>query len=358
MGEATQATGQAVFDWFGPAVRPDRPADGKRQHGQFYTVSNPFSAPCFAEWWNLARPDTILEPFAGANHLPRLLAELGFRANWACFDLAPPAANTFPSVPVLERDTLRDFPAGYKVAITNPPYLARNSASRRGFAFPPGDHADLYQVALDATLGHCDYAAAILPASFLTQTRQRERLFAVEELNRPLFEDTECPVCLALFGPTESSDFPVYRGGRRLGMFGELQAALPAANEPVAWRFNVPDGELGLNAVDGTKGPSLGFAPGSAIPGDEVSDKSRSRTRIAPPRPLTASQVESLIAEANRLLADYRAATRDVTLTPFKGLRADGEYRRRLEYGQAARLLDAAAERLGLPVGDGQLRLW
>ena len=353
------AAGQFLLDGFEADPRPvAEPSDGKRNLGQFFTTGNPFTAPCFADWWNMVRPDTVLEPFAGANHLPRLLSELGFRAEWACFDLSPPAENTFPSVLVLERDTLRDFPAGFRVVITNPPYLARNSATRRGFAFPPGDRADLSQVALDATLGRCDYAAAILPASFLTQPGQKDRLLAVEDLNRPLFEDTECPVRLALFGPARQADFPVYRNGRRLGMFGELQVWLPSPNEEADWRFNVPDGDLGLNAVDGTKGPSLGFVPGSAIPADAVSEKSRSRTRIAPLRPLTADQLESLIVEANRILTDFRAATCDVPLTPFKGLRADGDYRRRLEYAQAARILDLAAEHLGLPVGDGQLRLW
>ena len=47
---------------------------------------------------------------------------------------------------------------------------------------------------------------------------------------------------------------------------------------------------------------------------------------------------------ANELLATYREKTQDVFMTSFKGLRADGKYRRRLDFKTARAILAKAYE--------------
>jgi hypothetical protein len=56
--------------------------------------------------------------------------------------------------------------------------------------------------------------------------------------------------------------------------------------------------------------------------------------------------VDDLIDESNGILKEIRNMTQDVFLTSFKGIRKDGKYRRRLDFGIARLILDCAWERL------------
>lgn len=64
---------------------------------------------------------------------------------------------------------------------------------------------------------------------------------------------------------------------------------------------------------------------------------SRSITRI------NLSLTDGQIAGLNDEFSKFRRDTRDVFLTPFKGLRKDGMYRRRLDYGLARRFVSKYA---------------
>ena len=103
----------------------------KRQNGRFFTEGNPFRHPAFHAWAKQCRlPErSILEPFAGANGLIDHLENMDLCNESMSYDLFP--ANER----VVERDTLADFPSGFNVCITNPPWLARNSATVRGLSF-------------------------------------------------------------------------------------------------------------------------------------------------------------------------------------------------------------------------------
>src|SRR3546814_1893314 len=120
----------------------------KRLHGQFFTITNPFEHPAFLAWAKRAdiKNKKLLEPFAGANHLVKMLDELELLGSWASFDIEPKAPG------VRSRDTLKSFPSGYDVVVTNPPYLAKNSATRLGFSFPETHYDDLYKLAIDRCL--------------------------------------------------------------------------------------------------------------------------------------------------------------------------------------------------------------
>ena len=370
----------------------------KRENGQFFTTENPFDHPAFHAWLRQVPSvdtQTFLEPFAGACNLINMLTSLGYKNQWAAFDIEPvnSEANT-SGVPVLTRNTLEDYPQGYAVAITNPPYLARNSASRRDLAFPDTDYDDLYQEALRVMLENTPYVAAIIPESFLTQGLFFSRVHAVISLTCKMFEETEVPVCLALFSPTPaptsqpdseqpetevkpdanflgksgtkdkgestpklaiqrgvrqdpSYDFSVYDGKTLLGQYSKLKALRATFNKPgLTLKFNDPQGDLGLHAIDSNKMASIKFIPGEQIESALIKVSSRSLTRIKSSVPL--DKREALLAEANRLLSIERQTTHDVFMTSFKGLRKDGKYRRRLDFAQARTLLNLAADNLGL----------
>lgn len=322
----------------------------KRALGQYFTHGNPFSLRPFQEWmrqvWSVTDPPVFLEPFAGANHIVRLVREAGWDAPWSCWDIQPPCESA-EGFPVTARDTLAAFPEGFVAAITNPPYLAKNSAVRRGLAFPDTPFDDLYKVALERMLANVGFVAAIIPESFLTAGLFHARLQAGVSLTSKMFEDTAHPVCLALFVPEslkQGTDFSIWDGDRFLGYHAALSACLPEPQSRNRWRFNDTTGAIGLRAVDGTAGPSIAFVRGETIDSSEIKHSSRALTRIGGGPP---GREDAVIATANELLATYREETHDTLMTAFKGLRRDGRYRRRLDFTQARRLLDAALEGLG-----------
>ena len=158
------------------------PLSQKRAGGQFFTVGNPFVLDAFRAWFEaipfLKDPSTVvLEPFAGANNLVKLMREAGYDRAWACYDIDPPAPQA-EGFPIHTQDTLAHYPQGFHIAITNPPYLARNSAVRRGLDYPQTPYDDLYKHALGIALDHTPYVAAIIPESFITSGLFHERLYS------------------------------------------------------------------------------------------------------------------------------------------------------------------------------------
>lgn len=294
-----------------------------RQKGIYYTtLFNPFSYNAFTHWiatHNLT-DETVLEPFAGCNNIIHMLQGLGLAKTFQSYDLCPQSRE------VQQRDTLTDYPQGYKVCITNPPWLYKSSAHRRGLNFPDTPYNDLYKLSLSIALEHTEYVGALLPASFIQSKIFHDRLERIIFLNRPLFTHTESPVCLALFTGKKTKDFEVYDDDSPIGTYTNLQKYLPPTSK-LGIRFNIPDGELGFIAIDNHREPSISFCYGDELSAYKIRQSSRSITRIGGVR-TTASLIQAL----NTYIASLREKTRDIFLTTFKGLRKDGKYRRRMDY--------------------------
>ena len=167
----------------------------KRLLGQYYTVNNPFINDAFYSWAEECKLKNkiILEPFAGSNNIINMLKDINLCNRFKSFDIEP------KNKLIIQKDTLLDFPKNFSVCITNPPYLGKSSAKRRGLEFPNTKYDDLYKFALEKCLQNCQYVAAIIPASFLNANIFRDRLSHYILLNSKMFNDTEHPVCLALF---------------------------------------------------------------------------------------------------------------------------------------------------------------
>lgn len=300
----------------------------KRENGRYYTTGNPFVLKPFADWAKLVdlKSKAVLEPFAGANNIIRALQAVGYGKKFSSFDIEPSDSC------VIKKDTLKDFPKNFDVCITNPPWLARNSAKRRGLAFPETSHDDLYKHALDACLANCPFVGALIPATFLQSRIFLDRLDSVIFLHdKGMFSDTENPVCLALF-KEKSEKVSIFLDENFVGTLNDLQRHLPrAANGSESITFNDPNGELGFIAFDNTREPSIRFCHGKEISGHEIGNSSRMITRISG----NFGNIAKTIDVLNNQIARFRNLTNDVFLTPFKGLRKDGRYRRRMDYGLA-----------------------
>ena len=308
--------------------------NAKRARGQFYTAGNPFALTPFREWAGRAglSGKRILEPFAGAGDLIRMLRELSLCGDFAAYDIKPASNN------VQRRDTLADFPSGFEVCVTNPPWLARNSATRRGLPYPCGAYDDLYKYCLELCLAHCSHVAALVPASFLPSGLFRERLEHYILLHRILFDDTENPVCLALFGPEPSETVHIHHDGKYIGDLRTLARHLPVEKRARDLKFNDPSGALGFVSFDGTRQPSIRFCGADEIKHYSIKASSRFVTRIGGYGRVTSAQISRL----NRDITAFRHDTADAFLTPFKGLRRDGQYRRRMEFTLARKFINAA----------------
>ena len=289
-------------------------SDRKRESGQYFTRGNPFGHLPFSEWAARAGlPEgEVLEPFAGSNSLVETLSEMGLCARSASFDIAPAGPN------VRRRDTLDEFPAGYEICVTNPPWLAKNSATVRGLHFPECPYDDLYKFALRKCLDNCGYIAALVPESFITANLFQDRLQSFVSLTSAMFVDTRHPVGLALFVPHPVDDVDVWSGTHRIGLLSEIKRLRPSPLESGARVvFNDPDGNVGLIALDDTKEASIRFCEV-----DELADYAVKSTG----RHITKLSVDGnvRIADWNRFLTQFREKTQDVLMTCYKALEDSG----------------------------------
>jgi hypothetical protein len=298
----------------------------KIRFGRFYTTQNIFSYPQFREWFTTALKasnNSVLEPFAGSNNLIKMLRDEGYNLDFTAYDINP------SSPEVEKRDTIKKFPQGYKLIITNPPYLAKNSAHRKKIAFPNTKHDDLYKLCLEIMLKNCAYVGAIIPASFINADLFLDRLHSYTLLSSQMFTDTENPVCLALFSPQKSKAICLYENDKYVGELYSLKNQVEKILTPncslSTITFNSKQGNLGLRAIDGTCFPTIAFIEASKIPKSKIKISSRHLTRIKVPQ-----QVD--LELLNEKLKQLREITNDFFLTPFRGLRKDGKFRRRLDF--------------------------
>lgn len=307
----------------------------KRQKGQFYTEGNPFVLEPFLEWAEQIhlKEKIVLEPFAGANNIIRALQQVGFANDFKSFDIEPADPH------VEYQDTLAEFPSGFEVCITNPPWLAKNSAKRRGLAFPDTHHDDLYKFSLEKCLAYSPYVAALIPATYLQSGAFLSRLSKVIFLHdQSMFLDTENPVCLALFVP-QSEEVLLFNDNNLIGSLEEMKKLIPRPAQKRSLDFNHPEGELGFIAFDSTKGPTIRFVEAKELGDYSVGHSSRMITRIK----IDTTPTPSLIERLNNQVNSFRDQSKDVFLTPFKGLRKDGMYRRRMDYSLARKFIDTYA---------------
>lgn len=309
----------------------------KRRLGSFYTQGNPFVYPGFREWFGqLPLTPVALEPFAGSKQISQLIAEAGYDVEWVYYDVDP-------AVPgVICQDTIEKFPTGFSVVITNPPWLSFHFAKRKKVPVTKEyfrGYSSLYLTAIDEALRGADFVAMIIPESFVTSGHFTDRLQHVISLPTRMFDDTEMPTALALWGPHPSPDFILWRQDHCLGSFNDLAVGLRPTPCASRIRFNVLDGQIGLKAIDSINTASIAFCLPEAIPAEKIKHSARLVSRIDVQDiadPLAVIQV------ANDVLNDWRTKTEDVLLTAFKGVRADGLFRRRLDWANARAILSQA----------------
>ncbi len=293
----------------------------KRENGVYYTINNPFKLLPFKKWAKESKitKSKILEPFAGANNIITMLKQEKLCGKFCSYDIDP------KNKIVKRKNTIVDFPTGYKTCITNPPWLTNYFAKRNKVFFPDTKHDNLYKICLELALTKCDNVAFIIPGTFLRTKLFRERLTSIIFINKKLFVDTDHPVCIGLFNKNKVNDTDVYYDNVNIGKLNKLEKYMPKQNNhKIKIKFNDPNGKIGLYAIDNTKEETIRFCRGDEIK-RRVIYSDRLITRISVDRKID-------IDILNQRLNMIRKKTHDVFFAPFKGLRKDGQYRRRIDY--------------------------
>ena len=318
----------------------------KADLGQFNTKRDVWLKPQVLEFINTSLCKKGLDPFAGEGDLIRAMLDVGLKPVKA-FDIDTSLNWSY-------NDSLVDIPYfNDTIVVTNPPYYARVSASRKKSSclkyFEGNNFADLYQIAIGNVLKKYDEAIFIIPETyFLTEDMFfKEDLCSITVLEDNPFYDTDCPVCVACFlkgNPFEYPMYDIYKNEEFLFENIALEKILKKydSENDVRILFNDPKGNIGLRGVDGVNSKDkIRFCLPEELNYDFDKIKVSSRA-------ITLLNVngnfnkEKLIEEANFYLNRLRKETSDVIFAPFKGNNKAGERRRRLDFKWAKRILNKA----------------
>ncbi len=312
--------------------------ENKRKLGQFYTDYNPFKNKVFKEWFARALKNSnnkVLEPFAGSNNLIEMLKE-DFEFEYTSYDIEPTSKD------VKKRDTLKNYPQGFDLAVTNPPYLSKVSAKRRGIDYPESDFSDLYKHCLAKMVLSNKYVAAIVPINVIRDSDLSPRIDKYVILDKKMFNTTEVPVCLAMFSPyNEITNPEAYTTKKKIGSIKKIDNWIreylgSEINDEIEIKFNSKEGNLFLRAIDSPNEKRISFGFPNEMNPEDIKISSRHLTLIKVPVKVNKKMIEEL----NSILEEYRRKTGDIYLNAFMGLRKDGNYRRRLDYRTARKIIE------------------
>lgn len=312
--------------------------------GQFFTKNSVWLQPQVCSFIINSGCSVAYDPFAGAGDLLKAVSHFGFKEKIGL--------DIDSSLKWKYNDSLKNIPTIQNaIIITNPPYLAKQSATRKNIDysqyFNQSKYDDLYLIGLKKMLQAQKYVVAIIPESFLNSNFQYKNLLhSVTILEDNPFEDTENPVCVVCFDGVQKSlqKVLVYKNDEFVNNLDSIQKIRLIPQNILNIRFNDKTGWLGLRAIDSTDDKNwIHFDFKEAIKYDwdnNIKISSRHMSLINLDIPLSCRR--DLISTANQILNKIRHDSCDILLTPFKGNTKSGIRRRRLDFRLARAVLERA----------------
>lgn len=337
----------------------------KIELGQFFTKDDVWLKPQVKQFIIESKCSVAYDPFAGGGDLLRVAKDkLNFNftkgldidssLNWEYNDS------------LLNIPTIQDA-----IIITNPPYIAKQSASKKKIDltkyFNLSTYDDVYLIALDNMMKAQKNVVAIIPESFINSNfKKKNYLSSITILEENPFEDTENPVCVVCFdGKFKDLDaVKVYKNDIYFGSLKNIMSIKLEPDNSVKINFNDLGGWLGLRAVDSTNDITfINFDYKENIDYDwehKIKVSSRHFSLINIDIPLLKRQ--DFINECNFILNNLRKESADIILTPFKGNTKKGMRRRRLDFRLARAIMEVAYKKIininGDRKNEEQLRLF
>ena len=219
--------------------------------GQFFTKDSVWLKPQIIDFIKNSKCKVAFDPFAGDGDLLNAAKKiLGF--------------NTIKGLDIDsslnwdENDSLISIPhINDAIIITNPPYIAKQSASKKKIDltkyFNSSKYDDVYLIALDRMLEAQTYVVAIIPESFINSNYKKKDLInSITILEENPFTDTENPVCVICFDGVSKpqSQIKVYKNDRFITNLKYISSIKLEPANCIKISFNDLDGWLGLRAID------------------------------------------------------------------------------------------------------------
>lgn len=313
--------------------------------GQFFTKATLWLKPQVEEFIKNSGCSVAYDPFAGGGDLLKAATDiLGFKKtkgldidetlNWDTND-------SLLSIPYVEN----------AIIITNPPYIAKQSASRKKIDlsryFSASLYDDVYLIALDKMLEAQKKVVAIIPESFINSSyKQKYKIQSITILEENPFEDTENPVCVVCFDSVvkEYDEIKVFKNDKLINSLSNIQNIRIEPENSIKISFNTLQGWLGLRAIDSTDDKTfITFDYKENFEYDwehNIKESSRhfSLIQIDVPK----NKRRQFIDKCNEVLKNIRFDSSDILLTPFKGNTKNGVRRRRLDFRLARAIMEIA----------------
>lgn len=312
--------------------------------GQYHTKGMQWLKQHIAEFIRQANAQYYVDPFAGHGDLFRTLLHLIGEKSTIGYDLDPTL-----HWPI--NDSLKEIPKHpNSILVTNPPYLAKHSAKRKGVEhfvslyYSDNGFDDLYLIAMSKCMETYSKCVFIVPETYINSNTQFDGIVSITIILESIFDDTATPICVVCYDKSFLGDVQVFIGDHLIGRLANLNSFRLRPKKDVPIRFNIPDGHIGLRAVDMLdSSKKIKFMPASELKYNVKNIKNSSRLiTYLDLDGVQNEQIPKICEKANELLIKIREATCDVILSPFKGNAKDGTRRRRLDYDLARAILEKA----------------
>lgn len=317
--------------------------------GQFFTKATSWLKPQVFSFIKNSGCSVAYDPFAGGGDLLKASKEILKFNETKGLDIDPNLSWEI-------NDSLENIPHIEKgIIITNPPYIAKQSASRKKIDlskyFTNSIYDDVYLIALDKMLIAQEFVVAIIPESFINSNyRNKSRLVSITVLEENPFEDTENPVCVVCFDNKNKlfSEVKVYKNELLIGSLDDIYQIRIEPNNSIKVTFNTLSGWLGLRAIDSTDDKTFihfDFKENFKYDWEnniKVTSRHFSLINVDIPKECRTD----FIKKCNEIIEEVREKSSDILLTPFKGNTKSGVRRRRLDFRLARAIIEIAYEEI------------
>lgn len=332
----------------------------KRELGQFFTTEYSWLTNNTVDFIMKSKRKIIYDPFAGNGDIFSALKKIG---NFKNIGL-----DIDPKLGWKHNDSLTKIPkVKGSIIVTNPPYLAKYSASRKKIDskkyFNNTIYEDYYLIALEKMLEINDFVIAIVPETFLNSSFKKMHLIhSINIIENNPFSDTENPVCVVIFDSIykDYDKIMILKNDKLLFTLDYLNKLKMTPNNSVKLKFNDPKGWLAIRAVDSTNSNlMLGFDYKKNIKYDWTNGiKISSRLFSLISVDIEAELRNKLIDTCNDILLSLRVKSEDLVFSPFKGNMENGRRRRRLDYKTARAIIEEAYQIVKKGTKHEQYRLF
>lgn len=319
-------------------------ANKKTELGQFFTVNPLWLKKHIENFIYDTKCNVIYDPFAGTGELLKTVVSLN--------------PNNFTMIGLdiddqfgwKHNDSLEKIPyIENAIIVTNPPYLAKQSASRKKIDlskyFQHTIYDDVYLLALENMLKAQKYVIAIIPESFINSGfLHKNLLHSITVLEENPFIDTETPVCVVCFdgNPKSQKEIKVYKNNTLISTLDDVYNSRLEPKNNIKITFNDLNGWLGLRAVDSSNDKNkISFALKDDMNYDwekniKVSSRHITLINIDIPENLKSEFIKKL----NNKIQEIREKSADLALTAFKGNTKNGVRRRRIDFRLVRAILE------------------